>query len=309
MFDRLEDAAAAGIVGVQHALVALRGLQQRRFGTAHAHALEAGVEHRQVVERIAGDQDAVAAHVQLFGQRDQGAALVGARRQDVQVTVGGIEHVAAQFAGSGLDVVAVARQHVGVAEIGAAALLRHVLALQGREAAHGLGDHVFAGPARVDARLQRLQRLQRAAAGHRRADVADQVVRARQRRIGKQGDHGLEAAAGDPDQADARMLVDQAVEPLAVAGFAGQEGAVQVGGQHQGGFVGEGVHGFAFLVAQRVSLLLEARSASVWVSGSSSSAAGVVRSIGWNGVGWARPRRAARRSSRNIASAASTAAK
>ena len=97
-------------------------------------------------------------------------------------------------------------------------LLGHVLADQSAEARHLGRDSVLAGPAAVDARLQRLDRLQRAAVDDGAADIADHVVGTRQAGVGEQRHHGFEAAAGDEGQADLGMAVDQPVELLAVRG-------------------------------------------------------------------------------------------
>ena len=99
MGEGFEDAAAARTVGVQGARMAAGGLQQRAFRLADADAVEAGAEHGQVIERIAGGQHLVVIQFEPVGQRLQAAALVHPFGQKVQVQLGGVEQVAAQFIG------------------------------------------------------------------------------------------------------------------------------------------------------------------------------------------------------------------
>ncbi len=233
MIDCLQDAAAAGHIGVQHMRKLLRGRYQRRLGFAHAHALEAGGEHRQIVERVAGHQHPLPVDAQMRGQCAQHAALVGIRRQDVQVAVGRIQHRAFQFLRGRLDPAADQLQFFRAAEIRAAPFLRHILAHQRIKAGHRIGHGVLAGPARIDFGLQRLHRLQGVTIDHGRADIADHIVRARQGGVGQQRHHVFQPAPGDEGQADVRVAVDQPVKLLAMGRATGQKGAIKIGGQHQ----------------------------------------------------------------------------
>ena len=233
MRHRLQDAAAARRVRMQHVVHVRGGGDQRRLGSAHAHAGESFAVHRQVVERVAGHQHAFARQLQRIHQRRQRAALLGVARQDVQVAVGRIQHFAAQRRGHGLHLGLDGRQLFGMAVVRAAAFLRHFLAHQHREAAHRLGHHVLARPARLDPRLQRLDRLHVGGAQHGGADIADDVIGRGQAGIGEQRQDRFTAATGDPRQLDVGMGVDQVVQALARFRIAGQEGAVQIGGQQQ----------------------------------------------------------------------------
>ncbi|MDQ1133206.1 hypothetical protein QE386_001801 [Pseudoxanthomonas winnipegensis] len=68
---------------------------------------------------------------------------------------------------------------------------------------------------------------------HGGADVAHHIVGPGNRGVGEQRHHRFQAAPGDEDQADLGVLVDQAVQAVALLGVACQEGAVQVGRQDQ----------------------------------------------------------------------------
>ena len=233
MLDGLEDAATARVACMQHAVTPGGRLEQRRLGAADAHAAKSRLVHRQVVERVPGNQHARARQLQQAHQFAERAALVGARRQDVEVTRGRIQRVAAQITRRLLDLLALSSKVFGVVIVGAAPLLRNFLAAQAWKGVHRLGHRALAGPSRRDARLQGLDRLQALAVQHRRAHVADQEIRPRQRRIGQQRHHGLQCPAGDPDQPDLRMLVDEAIEALTLPRLTGEEGAIQIGSQHQ----------------------------------------------------------------------------
>jgi hypothetical protein len=91
---------------------------------------------------------------------------------------------------------------VRFAEVGAAPFLRYLLALQRRDVIQGIGDDAFTGPGGLYRLLQFLYREQVVAIDDRRADVADDVVRAGDRRVRQQGHDVLEAAAGDEDERD-----------------------------------------------------------------------------------------------------------
>ena len=118
-----------------------------------------------------------------------------------------------------------------MAVVRAAAFLRHFLAHQHREAAHRLDHHVLARPARLDPRLQRLDRLHVGGAQYGGAHVADHVIRCGQARVGQQRQDRFAPATGDPGELDVGMGVHQVVQAFAGIGIAGQEGAVQVGGE------------------------------------------------------------------------------
>jgi hypothetical protein len=79
--------------------------------------------------------------------------------------------------------------------------------------------------------LQRLDRLQGDAVHHGRADIADDVVRLRQRRVGQQRQHGLKTAAGDVSQLDVRRARHQLIKPLTIRCAAAEKSAVQIGGE------------------------------------------------------------------------------
>ena len=127
MHKGFEDATATGALGMQHAGVLTRGLQQTVFGFAYTYALELPAEHAQVVQGVTGGQHLVMIQFQPVDQRLQAAALVDAFGQEIQIAFGGIQQVAAQALGD-FQQFRVAG-FFRAAEVGAAAHLRHVLAL------------------------------------------------------------------------------------------------------------------------------------------------------------------------------------
>jgi len=72
------------------------------------------------------------------------------------------------------------------------------------------------------------------------AHVADQVIRARQSGVGQQRQHGFQPAPGHPHQKQFVMRGDGAVELAPGTRAAGEEGAIQIGGQQQGRLPGDG---------------------------------------------------------------------
>jgi len=221
-----ENAATAGVVRMHDPGTVAGGVEQGRFGFADAHADEARFVHRQVVQGVAGDQDFVAVDAEVLNQGGQGAALVDAARQDVEVAIGRIQHLAAEL---GCDALDVRGDCVAVAEVGAAALLRDFLALEPVEVRHGLGHRAFARPARIDVRLQRLHRLTGVTIDDGAADVADDVVRHRDGGVGQNGKNDFQAAAGDKGKLDLRVGGNQLVQALTVLGMACEKGAIEIG--------------------------------------------------------------------------------
>ncbi|MDT4832411.1 hypothetical protein FQZ97_659670 [compost metagenome] len=226
--ERLENPAATRAAGMQGARVLFGGVQQAGFGVADADTVEGAVEHAQVVEGVAGGQHLVVVQLQPVGQGLQAAALVDALGQEIQIAIGGIQQVAAEHLGGGQQGRIGGLR--GCAEVGAAAHLRHVLALQ-VEALDGAGDLAFAGPERIDQALQRLDRLQAVAVGKAGADVGNDEVRLGQGRVGQQWQDRLQAAAGDIGQADFRVGGDGLVEAQAILGIAGEKGSIEIGGK------------------------------------------------------------------------------
>src|SRR5690606_15310889 len=104
----------------------------------------------------------------------------------------------------------------------------------------------------------------------------------------------LQAATRHPDQRDLGMAGDQPVKAHARLVTAGQEGAVQIGGQYQPARrpgvracreSAAGNIGHRILRFQWISFFWVDEGTGDSDSGSSSSAVGVVRNIGWNWAG------------------------
>lgn len=226
MADRFENAAAASVARVQDTGTVSRGVEQRTFGLADADADEALLVHRKIVEGVAGDEHRAVVDAEQAHQRRERAALVDAFGQNVEVAPGGVEHLAAERA---RDVAQFRRHRPRFAEIRAAALLRHFLSLDAGKGGHRVGDDALAGPALVDLRLQRLDRLQGMAVDDGAADVADDVIGRRDRRVGEQRNHHFQPTAGDEYQLDIGVRRDQLVQSLAVFEVTGEKGAVKIG--------------------------------------------------------------------------------
>ena len=215
---------------------------------------------------------------QMAHQLAQRAALVHAGRQDVEVAVGRVQHVAAQRRRGSVDV---AGHRVAVAEIGTAPLLRDFLSLQPFEAGQRFGHREFARPYDVDRRLQRLHRLPCGAIDDGRADVGDDVVRYRYRRVGQDGQYGFEAAPGHEHESHFGVGGNALVQAQARFGVAGEEGAVQIGGEEHGEVLSGQVAGSG----QRVSGLDRVEGRSFGCAPSTmSKAVEAVRTIGWKRV-------------------------
>ena len=83
----LEDAVAAVGSGVVGAAQPRQGLHQARLGVSHHHALQAGLEHGQIIEGVPGRDHQGRLQLEPLQQGQQGGALVDARRQDVEIPV------------------------------------------------------------------------------------------------------------------------------------------------------------------------------------------------------------------------------
>ena len=205
------------------------GLQQGLLRLTDAHALEALLVHRQVIQGIARDQYIIHRLTQVLDQTLQGTALVDATGQAIQIHAGGEQQVAVQrFDGSAQLV----GYRIRLTEPGAAALLRHLLTLQPGEGGQFLQNKLLARPARINLALHRVDRLQGLTIHYGGADIADDVIGLRDRRIREQRHHHLKTAAGDKDQSNARVRADQLVKPLAIVRVASKKGSIQVSSQH-----------------------------------------------------------------------------
>ena len=205
MRERFEDAAAAAAMRMQHACESLGLFQQRGLGVADTDALEAEREHRQVVDRVAGHEHLFGVDLLAVDEGLERGPLVDTFRQDVEIGVGREQDLAIQF---GRDAVDLLGHVTSTAEIRTPAFLRRGLALQFRKAFHGGGHGLFARPAAFDLGLQRLHGLPRMTVADRRADVANDVVRLRNGRVGQQRQHGFQTAAGDEYKLDVRVAGD-----------------------------------------------------------------------------------------------------
>ena len=233
-FERFQDATAAGGLGDDRARQFAHRLHQRRLGGADHHAAKTRLEHRQVVQGVARNHDVLKVETGDVGQAPHGNALADAARQHIQVLAGREQQVAVERVHSRAQF---GRDRVNLGQERAAPFLRHALAHQAGKAVQRAQHRLAAGPARGDLVRERLDRTQ-LGVDDRGADVGDDVVRARHRRVAEQGDHGFQAAPGDEHQLRA---VQGAGKQFAHAAprlvGAGQQGAVEVGSQYQAGGV------------------------------------------------------------------------
>ena len=68
VFERLKDTATAGCPGVKNPCLVHGSVQQAGLRFAHAHAFEAVLVHRQVIQGVAGHQHGFRVDVQVFHQ-------------------------------------------------------------------------------------------------------------------------------------------------------------------------------------------------------------------------------------------------
>ncbi len=191
--------------------------------------MQAGLEHRQVVQGVARYHDGRGIEAGGLGQAQQRRPLADAARQHVEVAAGRQQQVAAE----GVDRRPQRGRDLAFGDQeGTAPLLRHALAAQAGEAGQGFQDRLRAGPVRGDFLLDVVDRAQ-VAVDDGGADVGNDVIGDRNGRVAQQRQDRLEAAAGDEHQAGAGLLRrEQLAHAAAAFRAAGQQGAVEIGGKY-----------------------------------------------------------------------------
>jgi ATP-dependent helicase HrpB len=231
----LHDAFAALAAGVEHVGQPGQRRHQGRLRIAHHHAGQAGLEHREVVEGVAGGDHQGRIDLQPAQQGEQGGALVHPSRQHIEVAVVGNQAIdpVGLDGGEGGGIEPLRIDEEGQPAIGAHRLGRHA-GDPGDQRQQALGQTL---PAAIDRLHHQGHRRQAQAAGHGATHIADHEMgwmQAEAILLIEQAGHRTQVPAGAEHMQHLLTAGHQpGIEAAATLSRAAEQGAVEIGHQHQ----------------------------------------------------------------------------